>query len=296
MRGAVWVSTGLAAALAAGACGTKEAVNEDGDAGASDGGDSNAGSSGVRGGNAGTSAGGSNAGEDGSGGTSGTSTTGGDGGTSNMGGSNGDGGDPSGGATNSGATNGGSNGGGGDPSGGGTGGSGGDTSGGSTSGGNGGASSGGTDSGTGGTAGSGGGTNLITNGDFSNGDTNWNHDGASASHTVTDGVWCGQFLIHSVRIIAGWPDDSSQALSLSGEYTFSFKMSLSGSATILAKIGRAVSPYTTDFQIMVTPGETLTTFTYTVPINDPQAGVAFDITGNSPPTTVCIDDVVLSPR
>jgi hypothetical protein len=59
---------------------------------------------------------------------------------------------------------------------------------------------------------------------------------------------------------------------------------------------RAVSPYTTDFQIMVTPGETLTTFTYTVPINDPQAGVAFDITGNSPPTIVCIDDVVLSPR
>ena len=287
MRGAVWISLGLAAAVAAGACGTKEAVNEDGDAGASDGGDSNTGSGGVRGGNAGTSAGGSSAGEDGSSASGGSSATGGSSMTGGDGGEN-----TTGGASNGGEESGGANGGG-------TGGTSGSTNGGQPSGGDGGSggsTSGGTASGTGGATGGGTGTNLITNGDFSNGDTNWNHDGASASHTVTDGVWCGQFLIHSVRIIAGWPDDTSQALSLSGEYTFSFKMSLSGSATILAKIGRAVSPYTTDFQIMVAPGETLTTFSYTVPINDPQAGVAFDITGNSPPTTVCIDDVVLSPR
>ncbi len=178
--------------------------------------------------------------------------------------------------------------------GGGAGGSSGDTGGGM--GGDAGGSLGGTSgTGTGGAAGGSGGTNLITNGDFSDGIVSWNTNGATANYTITDGVWCGQFLTTDSRIILGWPQFSSDAIPLSGNYTLSFKMSLTGNATILAKVGQAVSPYTTDFQIMVAPTATLTTFSYTFPVNDSKAGIAFDMIGHSPPTIICIDDVVLSP-
>jgi hypothetical protein len=259
------------------------------------------------------------AGEDGSGGTSGSggsSDTGGSGGASDTGGNGGsttgsggasmaggnggasatggDGGSGmSGGDAGNGATGGASGGVAGDGVSG-AGGSGGEASGGAGTGGD--TSSGGANgAGMGGGAGTSGGTNLITNGDFSNDSVNWNTNGASANSSVTDAVWCGQFLTTGARIVLGWPEYSSGAIALSGTYTFSFKMSRTGNATILGKVGRAVSPYTTDFQIAVNPTKALTTFSYTFPVDDSQAGLAFDLTGNSPPTVICIDDVVLSP-
>jgi hypothetical protein len=298
-----------AAVLIASACdGRKNASDDEGGRRDADGGEPSAGKGGTSGGTAGSGAGGSTAGEGATDGDGGANDTGGTGGTGGSGGSGGAG--ASGGSGGAGASGGsggtemtagagGSGGvGGSDIAGGG--GSGGGGSGGSAGdGGGAGGSSGATggDGGTGGSAGaggSGGGPNLIINGDFSNDVANWNTNGASANSSVTDGVWCGQFLTTDARIILGWPQFSSGAIALSGEYTFSFKMSLSGNATILAKVGMAVTPYTTDFQIAVNPGQSLTSFSYTFPVEDSQAGIAFDIIGHSPPTIVCIDDVALT--
>lgn len=251
------------------ACVNDRCRTSTGQGGTSSTGGTASGSSGTAGASAGTGTGGSTAG-DGSGGTGGTGT----GGT-----------DATGGTTTGGTDTGGTNATGGTSTGG-------TDTGGTTS--TGGTATGGTSGSSG--AGSGGGTNLITNGDFSNGENDWNTDGASAMHSVMNGVWCAQALTTDAHVILGWPGGSAQPVALSGEYTFSFKMSLSGNATINAKVGQAVSPYAADFEMRVMPTGTLDTVTYMFSANDPQAGVAFDITGHSPPTTVCIDDVVLARR
>lgn len=252
------------------ACVNDRCRTSTGQGGTSSTGGTASGSSGTAGASAGTGTGGSTAG-DGSGGTGGTGT----GGT-----------DATGGTTTGGTDTGGTNATGGTSTGG-------TDTGGTTS--TGGTATGGT-SGSSGAGAGGGGTNLITNGDFSNGENDWNTDGASAMHSVMNGVWCAQALTTDAHVILGWPGGSAQPVALSGEYTFSFKMSLSGNATINAKVGQAVSPYAADFEMRVMPTGTLDTVTYMFSANDPQAGVAFDITGHSPPTTVCIDDVVLARR
>jgi hypothetical protein len=243
---------------------------------------SQGGASGVGGSDSGGAGATTSTGGSATGGGSGATGTGGDGGTGAMGGtgSGGDAGTNSTGGTGSGGDAGTNS----------TGGT--DATGGTGSGG----TSGSAGSGGGGAGSGGGGANRITNGDFSNGENDWNTNGASANHSVMNGVWCAQALTTDAHVVLGWPQSESQAIALSGEYTFSFKMSLSGNATIIAKVGQAVSPYTSDFESRPMPTGTLETFTYTSTTNDPQAGVAFDITGHSPPTTVCIDDVVLAPR
>jgi hypothetical protein len=137
--------------------------------------------------------------------------------------------------------------------------------------------------------------NLILNGDFSQGELYWNLEDTPTTDKVENGIWCVNFVPQTARAIPGWPEAVGMALSLSGNYIFSFKaLSTTEYATVTAKVGRVLSPYTADFQDTFTPPSDLTQFIYTFSANDPQAGVVFDISTTSG-GTICIDDVVVKP-
>jgi hypothetical protein len=122
----------------------------------------------------------------------------------------------------------------------------------------------------------------------------WNLEDTPTTDQVQNGIWCVNFT-NTTLAIPGWPEDIAMALSLSGNYTFSFKaLSTSQYVTVKAKVGRVLSPYTADFEDTFTPPTELTQFIYSFSANDPQAGVAFEIR-TTDLAVVCIDDVVLKP-
>jgi hypothetical protein len=100
--------------------------------------------------------------------------------------------------------------------------------------------------------------------------------------------------------VLGWPSDVSMAASLVGGRTYQFSYAASSSGplglTLIAKVGQAVQPYNTDFATPDTVGSTPQPFfhTFVAPTDDPQAGIAFEMTGvGSGTTSVCFDDVKL---
>jgi hypothetical protein len=211
------------------------------------------------------------------------------GGDTGSGGSTGTGGGATGGAAGSGST-----------------GSGGAVSSGGTTGSGGAAGNGATGSGgsaTGGATGSGGsgsGTNLVTNGDFSQGMTGWNvSENTPMSMGVNNGQFCISLNSGTNEVIVGWGDGTAAAnISASSTYTLSYQASASaGLSEFDAHVGQAVSPYTLDKDV---GNETLTssmqTFTHMfMPAqNDSQAGVAFLIKASGGTSMVCIDNVSLT--
>lgn len=208
----------------------------------------------------------------GSGGTTGSGGDTGSGGAVSSGGATGSGGAASGGATGSGGTV---------------------SSGGAT--GSGGASGGGA-TGSGGTTGSGGssaGPNLLANGDFSQGETNWHFENGSAN--VNNGQYCETNT--GSNALFGW-QDMTTPLTLSGSqmYTLSYKASGSGGAVLHLKVAHAVSPYTPD-DYETNPDDQLTasaqTFTHSFKPgqgDDSNTGVAFFVMSGQ---NICISNVSL---
>jgi hypothetical protein len=166
--------------------------------------------------------------------------------------------------------------------------------------------------GTGGTSGSGGaggtggvsnGTNLIVNGDFSNGLAGWGvtvQAGSLGSQTISDGQLCMGLGVYTT-VTLGFPSDISGAFALTSgaNYQISYQASTTVSTgQFEVKVGSDVPPYTqTDFLTdSDVPGSSPLTFThlFTSATSDPQAGLAFNIvSGTASSTTVCVSHVSL---
>ena len=200
----------------------------------------------------------------------------------------------------------GSNGSGGGGGGGGTGGAGG-TGGGNGTGGSG---AGGNSGGVGGSAGLGGqpGTNLITNGDFSDGEASWGipamtvPTGGSINHAVTGGAFCVTLSSAGSLVTIGYPAGATPPFQINGgaSYRFSYQASISSNNTTLeSKVGETTPPNydaTGSDWLNEPAGSSLQTFTHTFSraSTSTMMGVAFNVTGG--PGTVCIDNVSLSPN
>jgi len=177
----------------------------------------------------------------------------------------------------------------------------------------GGGTGGGGKPGSGGTTGSGGsmstcgsmgaagssGTNLVMNGDLSQGDTGWNvGQGSPSSSGVMNGQYCATF--NSGTVLLGWGNGSTAANLMSGaSYRLSYQVSSSngGSTSLEIHIGQAVSPYNADTGPItgcsLQSSPTTYTQVFTSMATDSTAGIAFLFTTNSN-TTVCVDNVTLT--
>jgi hypothetical protein len=146
-------------------------------------------------------------------------------------------------------------------------------------------------------------TNLITNGNFSSGTTNWATKNGTASMNIVGGQLCVSGI--TTNVLLSWQlGDGTMGPALVGgaSYTFSYGAMATGPLMIDAKVGEALSPYTPDFD--TAPGAdsvpaSLMMFThmFTEPAaGDTGAGVAFEIpaTGSAPAgDTVCFANVSL---
>jgi hypothetical protein len=251
-----------------------------GGGGSGSGGHPEPGTGGTIGGTAGTGGAGAGPGQGGMGGTLGTGGTAagiaGDSGGPGAGGTSGSGGDGAGTAGTSGAAGSGPGAAGASGDAGSGGGPG--TAGATGSGGSGGAT---------GTGGSGTGDNLIANGDFSAGSTNWHTEMGTGN--VNNGAYC--VSSPATTTLVGWSAPAGSTLSLSGGYKLSFQAS--GSGTVHVKVGMAVDPFGPDFEANDGVSSSLQTFTHTFTANDGNAGLAFSFM-NAGTSTVCLDNVTLT--
>ncbi len=144
--------------------------------------------------------------------------------------------------------------------------------------------------GTTGAGGTGSGTNLITNGDFSSGATNWHTESGTGSVNGS-GAYC---VSNPGAALIGWESTPGSPLMLAMGRSYRFSYQASGSGTVTAKVALAVAPYTTDFQGSNGLNSSLQTFTHTFtsPNNDTNTGLAFTFS-NAGTGTVCIDNVTL---
>jgi hypothetical protein len=144
------------------------------------------------------------------------------------------------------------------------------------------------------------GTNLIANGDFSNGATYWGLSNASTgtSYSVAGGAFCITLPAYGT-VTLGWPDAANVAiaapLGAAQSYTFSYSAWATTTPSALqSKVGHAVSPYTNDYSTtsdVLTAAPTTFSHTFTQSGADTGAGVAFTVTGGGVSSTVCFDDV-----
>jgi hypothetical protein len=149
----------------------------------------------------------------------------------------------------------------------------------------------------------GGGTNLVTNGDFSNGETGWGIPSmmGSVSHAVTNGAFCVTLSSAAASVTVGYPAGATAPLQITGgtSYRFSYQASVSASNTTFeAKVGQTQMPYDATGSDWPTEpvSATLQPFTHTFmrSASDSSMGVAFNLMGG--PSTVCIDNVSLAPN
>lgn len=160
--------------------------------------------------------------------------------------------------------------------------------------------------GTNGAAGTNGGsgTNLVINGDFSSGMTDWTiPNGTPTNPGVTNGQFCLTLGANVGEVIVGWGDTSTFFAVNSGtNYTLSYQAKSTGTLSKFeAHVGQVGAPYGIDYNTNSngnndTPGTGLTTFTHTFTINtsDPQAGLAFDMAATTGTPTVCLDNASLT--
>jgi hypothetical protein len=164
-----------------------------------------------------------------------------------------------------------------------------------------GGSNGGLGGANGGSGGQPGGNNLVTNGDFSNGENSWGFPAmmGTVSHTVTNGALCVTIGSSNASVTIGYPSGGTAPFQINGgtAYRFSYQASVSASNTTFeAKVGQTNMPY--DATGSDWPGESvgtsLQTFTHTFTrgSTDSSMGVAFNLMGG--PSTVCIDNVSLT--
>ncbi len=146
----------------------------------------------------------------------------------------------------------------------------------------------------GGGGGGGGGGNLLSNGDFEGGDTDWF---GNAFNIQCDGGNCFNF---AEILVAGNPFDVNLSQSVEivqGEsYTLTFDASTdpgTGSRTIIAGIGLNEAPFTADTEVVTLTDTTQTfEFTFTASFGLPNSRVLFDMGAET--GVVVIDNVSLT--
>jgi hypothetical protein len=162
--------------------------------------------------------------------------------------------------------------------------------------------SGGSGTGQGGAGGGGTpGTNLVANGDFSNGEMFWSviiNNGGNADHGVQNGALCVTVSMNQ-SVTLGWAADPGSPLQLQSGTTYQLSFRAQASTmlgTFTAKVGHAVPDYATDFQMDEQVGTSFSTFTrmFTTDHADDQTGLAFILQGGGQSSMVCVDDVQLS--
>jgi hypothetical protein len=149
---------------------------------------------------------------------------------------------------------------------------------------------------TGGSPGTGGNpaNNLVGNGDFSQGETNWHFESGTAN--VNNGQYCETNLSGAAPLF-GWQNMSTPLTLSNGQsYTLSYRASGSNGAVLHIKVAHATSPYTPD-DYETNPDDQLTgslqTFTHKfTPTtgNDDNTGIAFFVMSGQ---NICIASVSL---
>jgi Carbohydrate binding domain len=148
---------------------------------------------------------------------------------------------------------------------------------------------------------SGGGTNVVTNGDFSQGPANWGIVAGNGTFTAAGGKGCVAVDATQLNqtVTLGWPEPAGSpgAVLLAGtSYTFSYSASsMAAPISVDAKVGQTTSPYNADFENAadaVTTQVTPFTHTFTASSGDPSAGIAFAFMAAAP-ETVCFQNVSL---
>jgi hypothetical protein len=127
------------------------------------------------------------------------------------------------------------------------------------------------------------GTNLVTNGDFSQGTMFWSLVSGNGMVTANAGELCVAVGANS-SVTLGWPEPSGTpgAVLTTGSYTFTYtsRATVSG-VTVDAKIGQSVSPYAADYESKSDPASMMaqpTTHQFVAMNADSSAGIAFAFT------------------
>ncbi len=172
----------------------------------------------------------------------------------------------------------------------------------------GGTGSGGSSNGVGGASGTGGmtgvggqsgGTNIVLNGDFSNGSGSWGipYMVGQVNQSVSNGQFCVTLGAASVATI-GYPSGGTPPFQITGgtPYTFSYQASSTGNLTVEAKVGDVNPPNDatgSDFMNEPVNGSLQPfTHTFTRASTDNMMGVAFNVMGG--PGTFCVDNVSIT--
>jgi hypothetical protein len=144
------------------------------------------------------------------------------------------------------------------------------------------------------------GGNLIANGDFSNGPTNWNITVANTQPplTITNGELCVSLIDNGAEVI-GWGDaTTSMNLAANVSYTLSYQASVSSALySYTLHVGSAIPGFTIDAEFdNDAPGTALQTFTHTFSLTtaDAHAGVAFQMQFITGAPVFCLDNVTLT--
>jgi Carbohydrate binding domain len=149
------------------------------------------------------------------------------------------------------------------------------------------------------------GTNLVTNGDFSQGTTGWGIVYGAATIAAMNSELCVTVQANQQAIL-GWPEPTGTAgVSLStAPYTLSYMARVQASqgtpapVSVDAKIGQTIAPYNADFETPGNAGDNVTassqtfTHTFTPPAADTSAGLAFSFQATQA-EDVCFKDVRL---
>ncbi len=159
---------------------------------------------------------------------------------------------------------------------------------------------------SGSTSGSGGpdatmqGSNLVLNGDFSQGETYWGISSGTGAIDAGTNQLCVTVGMGSGTVYLGWPQPSSMTgmnLASGTKYTFSYKAQTSqGNMTIEAKIADSMGssnymPVDSDSTMEMITGSLQTfTHTFTPTSPDTSAGLVF-VFSSSSQNTICFESV-----
>ncbi len=141
--------------------------------------------------------------------------------------------------------------------------------------------------------------NLITNGDFSAGTTNWQLSTYSGATIAMSGDSLCLYMTSYGYGTLGWGGLTlSTPLAAGTSYTFSYTAVVTTGSlyTFTAKVGHAVASYNPDFTTSADLPSTTSqvfTHTWTQSLADTGAGIGFTVSANTSTATVCFQNVTL---
>ena len=143
------------------------------------------------------------------------------------------------------------------------------------------------------------GTNLVTDGDFSQPNSPlWAIVVGTAPIAVSNGELC-VMLPANAQVTLGWPEPAATQgppLTAGTSYTFTYKARATQPLIADAKVGLSMMPYTADFDAKteaVTTALQTFTHTFTAPQADASAGIAFTFPMSGATNQVCFQAVGL---